>query len=111
EYHYDDLDKWPQFKRLAKTPANYVSGKAVDHFNRYEQDIALAEQLGVNSFRFSIEWSRIEPEEGAWDAKAITHYRRYLQAIKQAGMQPIVTLFHFTLPVWFADKGGFEKRS
>lgn len=111
EYHYGDLEKWPQFKRLAKTPANYVSGKAVDHFNRFEEDIDLAKQLGVNSFRFSIEWSRIEPEEGSWNAEAITHYRQYLQAIKQADMQPIVTLFHFTLPVWFAEKGGFERRS
>lgn len=110
EYHYDDLDKWPQLKRLAKTPANYVSSKAVDHFNRYESDFKLATDLGVDSFRFSIEWSRIEPEEGAWDVEAITHYRQYLKAVKQAGMQPIVTLFHFTLPTWFAEKGGFEKR-
>lgn len=110
EYHYGDLEKWSQFKRLAKTPVNYVSGRAIDHKSRYQEDIALAKQLGVNSFRFSIEWSRVEPEEGAWDVEAIAYYRQYLQAIKQADMQPIVTLFHFTLPVWFSEKGGFEKR-
>lgn len=111
EYHYNDLDKWPKFKRLAKTPANYVSGRAVEHFSRYRQDISLAADLGVNSFRFSIEWSRIEPDEGVWSAEAVTYYRQYLKTIKQAGMTPIVTLFHFTLPVWFAEKGGFEKRT
>lgn len=111
EYHYGDLDKWPQVKRLAKTPANYVSGRAIDHYNRYQQDFDLAKDLGLNSFRFSIEWSRLEPQEGVWDAGAITHYRQYLQAIKQAGMTPVVTLFHFTLPLWFAEKGGFAKRS
>lgn len=110
-YHYDDVDKWPKFKRLAKTPANYVSGKAVDHYSRYREDIELAKQLGVNSFRFSIEWSRLEPDEGAWDPEAIEYYRNYLQTLKAAGLQPIVTLFHNTLPVWFASIGGFEKRS
>ena len=65
----------------------------------------------MNAYRFSIEWSRIEPEEGRWDAGAIAHYKRYLAALKQRNIEPMVTLFHFTLPVWFAEKGGFEKRA
>lgn len=108
-HRYDELPKWRAFKRMATTPANYVSGKAVDHYNRYEADFDLVESLHMNAFRFSIEWSRIEPEEGAWDAEAINHYKEYIAALKRRGIEPVATLFHFTLPVWFAEKGGFEK--
>ena len=64
----------------------------------------------MNAFRFCIEWARIEPQEGAWDAAAIAHYRTYLRTLKKMGITPVVTLFHFTLPEWFMAKGGFEKR-
>ena len=111
EYHYGDLKSWADAKRLAKLPANYISGRAVDHFNRYEEDFDLAKQLNLNSLRFSIEWSRIEPEEGKWSKEGIDHYKRYLAALNARGIEPIVTLFHFTIPVWFAEMGGFEKRA
>ena len=111
EYHYSDLKSWAGAKRLAKLPANYISDRAVDHFNRYEEDFDLAKQLNLNSLRFSIEWSRIEPEEGKWSKEGIDHYKQYLAALHARGIEPIVTLFHFTLPVWFAEKGGFEKRA
>ena len=64
----------------------------------------------MNAFRFGIEWARIEPEQGVWDAAAIDHYRTYLRRLKELEITPVVTLFHFTLPEWFAAKGGFEKR-
>jgi beta-glucosidase len=110
EYHYGDLDSWDVTKRLAKLPANYISGKAVDHRHRYKEDFDLARELNLNALRFSVEWSRIEPEEGVWDAEAIAYYKDYIAALHARGLEPVMTLFHFTLPVWFAQKGGFEKR-
>ncbi len=109
-YQYGDLTSWSHTKKFATNPANYVSGRAVDHYNRYEKDFDLLAQLNMNAFRFSIEWSRVEPEEGAWSVEAIDHYKRYIASLKQRGIEPVMTLFHFTLPTWFADKGGFEKR-
>lgn len=106
----DDLPKWSRIKREAMAPNNYISGKATDHYSRYEEDFDLLEALHMNAFRFSIEWSRVEPSEGAWDAAAIDHYKKYIQSLKKRGIEPIVTLFHFTLPVWFTELGGFEKR-
>ncbi|MEZ4104407.1 MAG: family 1 glycosylhydrolase [Candidatus Paceibacterota bacterium] len=83
-------------------------GRAADHYNRYEEDFDIAKELGHNSHRFSIEWARIEPEEGKFDEEAIEHYRQVLKALKKRDLTPFITLWHFTLPQWFADKGGFE---
>ena len=109
-YRFGELDNWSSIAREAKNPNNYVSGRSVDHYRRYEEDFDLLERMGLNSFRCSIEWSRIEPKQGAWDAGEIEHYRTYLRALKKRWITPVVTLFHSTLPVWFAELGGFEKR-
>ena len=106
-----DLPIWEQIKDEAARPENYVSTEAVDHYNRYELDFDIARKLNLNAFRFSIEWSRIEPQEGVWDAAEIQHYRDYITALKKRGLEPMVTLFHWTMPVWFAEKGGFEHAS
>lgn len=111
EYQLSDLPAWDSIKATAKNPANYVSGRASDHLNRYNEDFDILKQLNMNAFRFSIEWSRVEPEEGSWDAPAIEHYKRYVAELKRREIEPVVTLFHFTLPVWFTKLGGFEKRS
>ena len=110
-YKYKHLDNWPEIEAQATEADNYRSADGVDHYNRYEQDFALLEQLHLNAFRFGIEWARIEPQEGVWDIQAVTHYKQYLKALTERGITPVVTLFHFTLPVWFAQKGGFTKRS
>ena len=86
------------------------SGDAVDSYNRVNEDIALAASLGFNAHRFSIEWSRIEPEPGQISLAAIAYYRRVLETIRAHGMTPVVTLQHFTSPRWFAAAGGFENR-
>lgn len=109
-HQFGDIDSWPRIKKEAARPDNYVSGRGVDHYHRYEEDFAILKSLNMNAFRFCIEWARIEPQEGAWDAAAIAHYRTYLRTLKKMGITPVVTLFHFTLPEWFAAKGGFEKR-
>ena len=99
--------KWQQ-KKFPEMfdPKNYVSGRACDHYNRYEEDLDIAKSLEHNAHRFSIEWSRIEPEEGKFDEKEIEHYRKVLKAIRARGMEPFVTLWHWTLPLWLSDKGG-----
>lgn len=111
EYQFEELDSWPMIQEAAKNPHNYVSGEATDHYNLYVEDFDLLKKMNMNSFRFSVEWSRIEPEEGAWNAEAINHYKQYVSELQKRGIEPVVTLFHFTLPVWFAGMGGFEKRS
>ncbi|HMI09689.1 MAG TPA: glycoside hydrolase family 1 protein [Candidatus Saccharimonadales bacterium] len=110
EYDLSEFDSWPRIKPLAKSADNYVSGRATDHYNKYPQDFDLLKKMHMNAFRFSIEWSRVEPEEGAWNAEAIEHYKNYVMELKKRGIEPIVTLFHFTLPLWFTALGGFEKR-
>jgi len=89
---------------------NYISGRACDHYNRYEEDLDIAKSLGFNAFRISIEWSRIEPEEGKFDERGIEHYRKVIEAIRARGMEPFVTLWHYTLPLWLANEGGILKR-
>lgn len=110
EYQYHDLESWQWVKKQATTPSNYVSDGLADHYHRYREDFDLLEKLNMNAFRFSIEWSRIEPEEGHWDKLQIQHYKDYIDELRDRDIEPIVTLFHFTLPVWFAKRGGFEKR-
>jgi beta-glucosidase len=111
KYQLQHLPKWDEVKPEAIRPENYVSGKATDHYHRYQEDFAIIKKLGMNAWRFSIEWSRIEPEEGAWNAEAIEHYRTYLQRLKAMDIEPIVTLWHWTVPVWFDQKGGFTKKT
>lgn len=89
---------------------NYVSGASVDHYNRYEEDFDIAKSLEHNAHRFSIEWSRIEPERGRFDEREIEHYRRVIQALKKRGIEPFVTLWHWTNPIWIRDIGGWENK-
>lgn len=109
-YHLGDLESWPRIKDEAKDPHTYVSGESTKHYFRYKEDFNLLKAMNMNAFRFSVEWSRIEPSEGAWNIEAIEHYKEYTSELKKRGIEPVVTLFHFTVPVWFAAKGGFEKR-
>ena len=84
------------------------SGDACDHYHRYREDIALLTELGFNAYRFSIEWARIEPEEGEFSLAQLDHYRRMLAACHEQGIKPVVTLHHFTSPRWIAGRGGWE---
>ena len=88
----------------------HASGRACDHYERYEQDFDMAQSWGHNAHRLSLEWSRIEPREGAWDAEAVAHYRDVLRALRARRIEPVVTLHHFTNPAWFASRGGWLRR-
>jgi len=84
------------------------SGDACDHYHLYPRDIALLKQLGFDTYRFSIEWARIEPEEGFFSKAALDHYRRMIAACLAEGIVPMVTFHHFTAPLWFTRDGGWE---
>lgn len=83
----------------------YDAGIACDHYNRFEEDFDLAKSMNNNAHRFSIEWARIEPKPGVFDQKEIEHYRNAILMLKQRNLEPFITLYHWTLPVWFVEKG------
>jgi len=101
-------EKWQQdrYPEMFQT-RNYISGRACDHYNRFEEDFNIAKSLNHNAHRFSIEWSRIEPKEGIINEKEIKHYRQVLISLKEKNIEPFVTLYHWTLPQWLAEKGGW----
>lgn len=102
---------WDEVKDQAADPSNYVSGRGVEHYTRYKEDLDIAQNLNLNAFRFCIEWSRIEPSEGQWDQEAIEHYREYIFELKKRGLEPFLNILHYTMPTWFADQGGFRKKA
>lgn len=97
---------WEKAARDGKVPP---IGRACDFYNRYESDFDIAKSLGHNCHRISIEWSRIEPEEGKFDEKEVEHYLKVLAALRARHIKPFITLWHFTLPLWFSESGGFER--
>lgn len=84
------------------------SGEAAASWEQFDADVNLLEELGANAYRFSVEWSRLEPERGVWRADVAARYLSWASELRARGIQPVVTLFHFTLPRWVAAQGGFE---
>ncbi len=81
---------------------------AVDHYNRYEEDIKMLADAGLNTYRFSVEWARIEPVKGQYDEKEMSHYKDMIACCKKYGVKPVITLMHFTSPVWLIKMGGWD---
>jgi beta-glucosidase len=98
---------WWAWEHAPGTPCKEPSGDACDHWHRYPADLDLLASFGFNAYRFSIEWSRIEPEDGEWSQAALDHYRRVCDACRARGLAPIVTFHHFTTPRWVAARGGW----
>ncbi|MFC1804464.1 glycoside hydrolase family 1 protein [Candidatus Omnitrophota bacterium] len=99
---------WWDWER--KSPLIEPSGEACRHYQLFKQDFDLAKSLSHNAHRLSIPWSRIEPEDGRFDSREIEHYRDVILALKERNIEPIVTLHHFTSPLWFAKLGGWGSR-
>lgn len=104
---------WSQWERLpGKVTDGSDSSRTCQWWSgRYLEDFDLAQWMGQNALRLSIEWSRIEPEEGEWDSTAIARYREMFGALRERGIEPMVTLFHFTSPLWLASRGGWENQA
>jgi len=105
---FGHLPNWPEIKNAAQDPKNYISSIATDHYNRFEEDFNIAQSLGLNALRISIEWSRIEPQENVFDQKEIDHYKKVVAALQKRNIEPFVTLWHFTNPLWFSKIGGWK---
>jgi beta-glucosidase len=89
---------WTRWDALAR-----VQPLMTGHYERFREDVALLRELGVNSYRFSVEWSRIQPGEGVWDATALDHYRRLVEELLTSGIEPVLTLHHYSHPGWFHE--------
>jgi beta-glucosidase len=100
-------DSW-LLETITPTAFKDPSGDACDSYHRYEEDLDIAQSLGLNCYRFGIEWARIEPVQGMFSEAALDHYARVLEACHARKLLPIVTYNHFTVPLWFAMRGGFE---
>lgn len=98
---------WWEAETSGRLP--HRSLEACRHYDLFEQDFDLARKFGHSAHRFSIEWSRIQPEEGRWDPGALLHYQRVVGGLRDRGIEPIVTLHHFTNPLWLARRGGWAR--
>lgn len=108
----DDNNNWARFAKEGKVYDMTSPVRACDHYARFREDIDLMAEMGIEIYRFGIEWSRIEPAEGAFDPDALAHYREEIEYMLSKGIRPMLTLHHFTNPLWFEDMGGFtSKRS
>jgi len=95
-----DLCDWTRWEAAGRTKGG-ACGRAAGSWERYEEDAALASAAGANAYRFSVSWSRVEPWRGAFDVAALARYRRFVERLAALGLEPAVTLLHYTHPVWF----------
>ncbi len=103
-----DIDhSWARWARAGHTADGSQPNPADEHWNRVDEDAAILAELGCQVYRMGVEWARIEPEPGIFDADAVAHYRREIETLKAAGIEPLLTLHHFTNPLWFEDAGGW----
>lgn len=102
----DTTSQWAKWVAAGKTEDR--NDRAVDGWNRVGEDAGLARGLGCNAFRTSIEWARIEPREGEYDPAAVAHYHQMLRTLRAQGLEPIVTLMHFSYPAWLDADGGWQ---
>ena len=106
---------WAEFERTVdargRSPIAHGErcGRAADFWNRYDEDIRLMKALHLNAFRFSVEWSKVEPAEGVFVDSVLEHYAGLVRDLRANGIEPFVTLHHFTDPIWFDRRGGFER--
>ena len=103
-----NADLWPM-EWAEHSTFNEPSGDACDHYHRYPEDMSLLAELGLNAYRFSLEWSRIEPEPGYYSRAALDHYGRMMESCLNLGVTPVVTYNHFTVPRWMAGRGGWGR--
>jgi beta-glucosidase len=89
---------------------DFICGNACDSYNKYEEDFDLAKDMGCGAFRLGIEWARVEPQKGKYNMEEIEHYRKVLKTLRARGLKSVVTLWHWTNPVWLAAEGGWTNK-
>jgi beta-glucosidase len=97
--------------RDACNPDNYINGKACDSFNKYKEDVKILKDLGLNSYRFSVEWSRIEPEKGKFSQEGIQYYKDLVKELKSNDIEPFLTCWHWPVPLWLEEEGGLLSKN
>ncbi len=107
----DENNNWYDWYRKGHITDGTSCTRANDHWNRYAEDIDIMGRMNHKVYRMGLEWSRIEPRNGNFDESAIKHYRDELLLLRSKGIKPLVTLHHFSHPIWFVDEGGFEKEA
>jgi beta-glucosidase len=113
----NDWSKWEKSeKRLAdlkkkqQDPFDFISGAAANSYIENNADIKCLKELNCNSYRFSVDWSRIEPEEGKFSEEALEYYRDFIVKLRAHNIEPFVTLWHWPIPLWLSAKGGWENK-
>ena len=106
----DENNNWARFAAEGKVKDGSSPVTADDHYNRFREDIDLMAEMGLQIYRFGIEWSRIEPSQGEYSEEAIAHYREEIEYMLSKGIKPLLTIHHFTNPLWFEDIGAFENK-
>ncbi len=100
-------NQWSDWEAAGRIRSQELCGDACDWWNNAERDFDLAQEMGLNALRLSVEWSRIEPQEGQWHRESLSRYREMIKALLERGIEPMVCLHHFTNPRWFEQKGAF----
>ncbi len=100
-------NQWYAWEQAGHIKSGERCDAACDWWNAAERDFDLARDLGLNALRLSVEWSRVEPRAGEWDTAALERYRSMLRGLRERGIEPMVTLHHFTNPLWFEERGAF----
>ncbi|HQG28882.1 MAG TPA: family 1 glycosylhydrolase [Candidatus Ozemobacteraceae bacterium] len=100
---------WETFADAGRTEEKI--GRAANGYELFEKDLDLAAGMGLNAFRTSIEWGRIEPEQGKIDPEGVKFYHRLFDGMRKRGLEPVVTLVHFTWPQWFEKIGGWDSEA
>lgn len=106
----DQNNNWYNWYRQGCIKDDADPSIATDHYNRWREDLTLMKEIGIQCYRMGVEWSRIEPADGVFDEKAIAHYREEIQALRDAGIPVLLTLHHFSNPMWLEERGGFAVR-
>ncbi len=104
----DENNNWARFAAEGKVSDKTSPTRANDHYNRYREDIDLMAEMGLEIYRFGVEWSRIEPSPNEFSEQALCHYRDEIEYMISKGIRPMLTLHHFTNPLWFEDMGAWE---
>ncbi len=107
----DKNNNWYRFAEEGKVADKTSPYRADDHYERWQEDIDIMADMGLEIYRFGIEWSRIEPKENEFDENALAHYRREIEYMKERGIKPMLTLHHFSNPLWFEDMGAWENKN